>query len=209
MRLSPFFIRASGGHIRRRDMRQEHSSQSLLHQGIGRTRRPSLLTMVPKSQSLLHQGIGRTWVFGLLVHNQWSQSLLHQGIGRTNLRIWETQMSLVSVPSSSGHRADLADDQHQLRYIRLSPFFIRASGGPFRKTAATQQLASQSLLHQGIGRTWNTWPIAKHAVSQSLLHQGIGRTAISLTISRLGLVSVPSSSGHRADLLLNFTFILG
>ena len=151
-------VPSSSGH--RPDRRQcttlarRHRSQSLLHQGIGRTAPSTSLpssagrlspffirasagrserTCMPStawSQSLLHQGIGRTHArtpgHRLLV---WSQSLLHQGIGRTLLRY------------------------------------------------AWQVLAlSQSLLHQGIGRTASRSAVAMCRWSQSLLHQGIGRT---------------------------------
>ena len=38
------------------------------------------------SQSLLHQGIGRTIEYAETPYNELSQSLLHQGIGRTFMR---------------------------------------------------------------------------------------------------------------------------
>ena len=107
-----------------------------------------------------------------------SQSLLHQGIGRTSLGRCTATNWRVSVPSSSGHRPDYARINKFGCTCRLSPFFIRASAGPIIPREWVDQDWSQSLLHQGIGRT--PWPVTvtRAAMSQSLLHQGIGRTKV-------------------------------
>ena len=129
------------------------------------------------SQSLLHQGIGRTALLAHGMRREASQSLLHQGIGRTPDVAPRCRRTAVSVPSSSGHRPDDVDRLNDLFRDGLSPFFIRASAG-----------------RGEIG------PLGADIKSQSLLHQGIGRTAISANIVNQLRVSVPSSSGHRPDI---------
>ena len=66
---------------------------------------------------------------------------------------------------------------HEVRLRGLSPFFIRASAGPDWLDSQRLALSSQSLLHQGIGRTGEDCGGEAAGMSQSLLHQGIGRTA--------------------------------
>ena len=198
--LSPFFIRASAGRPSARTLARRHRSQSLLHQGIGRTHAPtSWPQQCNASQSLLHQGIGRTlciadkeYCTGL------SPFFIRASAGRGQTPAIGS--GLVSVPSSSGHRPDLDCDTHGKSFavsvpsssghrpdisrsvvammpFGLSPFFIRASAGRTIVPLSRSHWRSQSLLHQGIGRTE---------------HRSMTRTG--------NLVSVPSSSGHRPDL---------
>ena len=219
-------------------------SQSLLHQGIGRTalaphRSISSNVSVPSSSG--HRAdLGRWLKGGICV----SQSLLHQGIGRTyegerckprpgvsvpsssghradsRLRKLGTH-HLVSVPSSSGHRADgLGVEEKSVPGVsvpsssghRADPLEIMLSNAVSvsvpsssghradpRVVRTGHERLSQSLLHQGIGRTEAGLCAGAVVGSQSLLHQGIGRTRDEKSLTESGRVSVPSSSGHRAD----------
>ena len=130
------------------------------------------------SQSLLHQGIGRTERVGDAPRRRKSQSLLHQGIGRTAKNHHSTRARRVSVPSSSGHRPDEPSFPPPPPFAGLSPFFIRASAGPLGCVVQREAEMSQSLLHQGIGRTIDEYADNNCPLSQSLLHQGIGRTLL-------------------------------
>ena len=219
MRLSPFFIRASAGPVSKPVIRSQRgvsvpsssghrpdsivtksaifrSSQSLLHQGIGRTMLPACLITFVRSQSLLHQGIGRT------SHNcsaEEAESLSPFFIRASAGRVFPLPMEIRIGLSPFFIRASagLKGYDKEVTGPGLSPFFIRASAGRLpspRRLSETVSVpsssghrpdpqslwllavdGSQSLLHQGIGRTF-LYRSGGSRASQSLLHQGIGRT---------------------------------
>ena len=173
--LSPFFIRASAGPIISYYMQATAASQSLLHQGIGRTWRAVDADTAHQSQSLLHQGIGRTGSRSSSEEAFPSQSLLHQGIGRTEM----PYPAAPGVASQSLLHQGIGRTRHDHCW------------NVFQK--------SQSLLHQGIGRTrWCRLERRAGAVSvpSSSGHRPDGN---STRLRHWSSVSVPSSSGHRPD----------
>ena len=153
-------------------------SQSLLHQGIGRT--DSLGSAARHGERLspffIRASAGRCRPTRAASEFE-SQSLLHQGIGRTRLRwqasSWRSCLSPFFIRASAGPASAACWRQCN----GLSPFFIRASAGRLVIGYRRRRVGSQSLLHQGIGRT-----VRRHRLRLRLR------------------VSVPSSSGHRPDL---------
>ena len=176
-RLSPFFIRASAGHAEKCAINAIGGSQSLLHQGIGRTHAGSLPGLSHQVSVPSSSGHRPDVEMIRSVHDIPSQSLLHQGIGRT----------LVSCPRRGGLRlspffirASAGRDKQKISIIAvgLSPFFIRASAGP-----------------KGGGRI----DVSRFvSVPSSSGHRPDPRAA-PRSLPPQVRVSVPSSSGHRPD----------
>ena len=177
--LSPFFIRASAG---RRFLEQPPLQKRLspffirASAGRGAGSRTSGSTM--------------------------SQSLLHQGIGRTGLLGGEWRQYRVSVPSSSGHRPDEGTSPPRSNRLCLSPFFIRASAGHCSAISRGKPRGLSPFFIRASGGPLLRYPGPTALESQSLLHQGIGRTTTGSRTSDETLVSVPSSSGHRPDMIV-------
>ena len=156
--------------------------------------------MAARSQSLLHQGIGRTQSGHALnrLLSGLSPFFIRASAGRRTGRAMRPQIRLSPffIRASAGRR--LPNRQHAR--IRLSPFFIRASAGRSLRWIRAATVESQSLLHQGIGRTsCDSRAIGSDSSLSPFFIRASAGPDCSQADAQAADVSVPSSSGHRPD----------
>ena len=127
-RFNPFFIRASFERIDRIEMLEKKLFQSLLHQGVVRTRTYHLPESQYEFQSLLHQGVVRTVEISVVRH-----------------------LKRVSIPSSSGRRSN---PPHRQNLLLVNGIRVELSTG--RLNIGVRCRAATLVIPRGISRSKST-----------------------------------------------------